>query len=161
MRLALCGTPEKKVSANTNCRICCGRELKVRLGKTNLRRLDHRDKVVEHLETRAHPQSGRTPRCSARLDPSDVTTRLNDDRPPVKGPLDHIVDGVLPLPPAPACSPHARPLLSLSSHSSRTRWAAQVRRVAPHRSSAVWTGLLARSDALGGRLHGLDCYASK
>ena len=37
MRLALCGTPEKKVSANTNC-----------------------------------PESGRTTRCSAHLDRSDV-----------------------------------------------------------------------------------------
>ena len=36
------------------------------------RRMGHRDKVVEHLETRAHPESGRTTRCSAHLDRSDV-----------------------------------------------------------------------------------------
>ena len=32
----------------------------------------HRDKVVKHLEARAHPESGRTTRCSAHLDRSDV-----------------------------------------------------------------------------------------
>ena len=79
VRLVFCGTPEKKTSTNTNCRVFCGRgrpsELKVRSG----RRLDHRDEAVAHLVTHARPGGRRTRRRTARrsahLDRSGTSPR--------------------------------------------------------------------------------------
>ena len=90
------GTLEKTTSTNTNCGLCCGRGRTSQLKARSDRRLDHRDKTVEHLETRARPGGRRTTRCSARLDRSDDATRLNNGRPPFKDPLgrSHVVDGV-------------------------------------------------------------------
>ena len=76
----------------------------------------HRDKTVEHLETRARPGGRRTTRCSARLDRSDDATRLNNGRPPFKDPFgrSHVVDGV-PSPSPCSCllSPRAASAVSL------------------------------------------------
>ena len=83
VRLVFCGTPERKTSTNTSCGMCYGRGQPSQLKARSDRRLDHRDKTVEHLETRARPEGRRTTRCSTdayqlnRLRTAERPTGLN------------------------------------------------------------------------------------